>query len=150
MRYVGQSFDITVSLDGDARADDGTCLREAFHRSYADVYGYTDEAADLEVVNIRLTITGRTPKPAVPDAQGHGHSVDAQPHGQREIRWNRRAETANVYERERLEPGMRFDGPAIVVQYDTTVFVPDGFAVEIDAHRNLVGIAMPKAAREEA
>jgi N-methylhydantoinase A/oxoprolinase/acetone carboxylase beta subunit len=50
-----------------------------------------------------------------------------------------------VFDRERLSPGMTFEGPAIVTQYDTTVFVPSGFTVEMDAGRNLIGVATPAA-----
>jgi N-methylhydantoinase A len=33
-------------------------------------------------------------------------------------------------------------GPAVVEQYDTTVFVPEGFRVRADAHGNLIGEAL--------
>ena len=42
------------------------------------------------------------------------------------------------YERELLRAGDRFEGPAIVEQYDTTTVIPPGLAAEIDAHGNIV------------
>ena len=42
------------------------------------------------------------------------------------------------YDRDRLGEGARIDGPAIVVQYDTTtVLLPEHWA-EVDTHGNLV------------
>jgi N-methylhydantoinase A len=143
MRYVGQSFEITVPLAEGVLDDDGTLLRRAFHSAYADVYGYTDEQADLEIVNVRSGITGHTPKPHTPSAGQGADTGPAQPQAQRDVRWNGRTARAGVFDRQQLSPGMTFEGPAIVTQYDTTVFVPSGFAVEMDAGRNLIGVATP-------
>jgi len=41
------------------------------------------------------------------------------------------------YARHALQPGHRFTGPAIVLQYDTTVVVAPGWAVEVDPALNL-------------
>ena len=42
-----------------------------------------------------------------------------------------------------LEPGFRFEGPAIVEQYDTTVYVPAGFSATVDPWYNIIGERMP-------
>jgi N-methylhydantoinase A len=141
MRYIGQSFEITVPLIGDVLGDDGSRLRRAFHSAYEDVYGYTDELADVEIVNVRVSISGQTPKPAAPGMAPDGHAGDAEPNSERDIRWNGHTERASVYVRDQLAPGMTFAGPAVVTQYDTTVFIPRGFTVELDVGRNLVGVA---------
>ncbi|MGA9633985.1 MAG: hypothetical protein WBQ41_01965, partial [Solirubrobacterales bacterium] len=46
-------------------------------------------------------------------------------------------ETA-VYERGKLSPGMRLEGPAIVAQDDTTTLVLPGHRAEIDRFGNIV------------
>ena len=38
-----------------------------------------------------------------------------------------------------LAAGDDFRGPAIVEQYDTTTYVPDGFEVHVDPWLNLIG-----------
>ncbi len=43
-----------------------------------------------------------------------------------------------VYDRYRLEPGARLDGPAIVEERESTTVVPDGAVVAVDAYRNLI------------
>src|SRR5207248_2515207 len=44
----------------------------------------------------------------------------------------------DVFERESLAPRQRVDGPAIVVQADSTTLVLPGSSAEVDAHLNLV------------
>ena len=46
-------------------------------------------------------------------------------------------ETA-IYDRDALTPGPRLDGPAIVVQTDTTIVVEPGYRGAIDSFGNLV------------
>jgi N-methylhydantoinase A len=47
--------------------------------------------------------------------------------------------TASIRQRSSLNPGDTFDGPAVVEQYDTTIYIPDGFKVTIDRWHNLIG-----------
>ncbi|MFI4987082.1 MAG: hydantoinase/oxoprolinase family protein [Alphaproteobacteria bacterium] len=141
VRYVGQSFELTVPLDkADVEDRSGARLRARFHAIYEQVYGYQDEAADLEVLDVRVTAIGVNPKPRLerlPERPG-----TAPPSLRwREIFLDGRHWQAAVYEREELPVGFHFDGPAIVEQYDTTVFVTPGFRVVVDAFGNLIGEA---------
>jgi len=43
-----------------------------------------------------------------------------------------------VYDRERLGPGQRLRGPAIVEQIDSTTVIYPGQEAVVDAYRNLV------------
>jgi N-methylhydantoinase A len=43
-----------------------------------------------------------------------------------------------IYARERLRPGNRFTGPAIVEQMDATTLVPPGTTARVDAWLNLI------------
>ena len=45
LRYVGQSFELTVTLGGD--------LAESFHRAHAERYGYADRERPVELVAVR-------------------------------------------------------------------------------------------------
>jgi N-methylhydantoinase A len=48
-----------------------------------------------------------------------------------------------LYARDRLRPGMTFEGPAIVEQMDTTTLVPPGVIARVDGLENLV-LEVPK------
>ncbi len=43
-----------------------------------------------------------------------------------------------VYDRARLEPGDRFDGPAVIVEYSATTFLPPGCNASVDEQANIV------------
>jgi N-methylhydantoinase A len=140
-RYHGQSFETPVELDGGLTPDDlgGAAplalLVDRFHAGYEAIYGYADGAAEVEIINLRLTIIGRTPKPTLPTllpADGPPSSS-----GLRSVHLDGTAR-ATVYRREDLLAGHVFEGPAIVEQYDTTSYVPAGYRVHVDATGTLV------------
>jgi N-methylhydantoinase A len=141
MRYVGQSFELTVPI-GPAEVEDpsGSQLRQRFHRAYEQVYGYQDEKADLEVLDVRVTAIGVTPKPRMEKLLNQ-RSTAAPTVRHREIYLDGRQWQACVYDRAELPVLFSFEGPAIVEQYDTTVFVTPGFRVSVDAFGNLIGEA---------
>jgi N-methylhydantoinase A len=141
MRYHGQSFEVTVRLNRSG----ATGLRELpelFHERHRAVYGYAEPGAAVELITMRVQGVGAAPRPA-----------RLAPRGQREARQNgppipaaRRTIVldgvpveAGVYRRDELRPGARIDGPAVVIQYDSTTVVPPDFVVEVDEWLNLIG-----------
>jgi N-methylhydantoinase A len=137
MRYVGQAFQIEVPLDP-AWLDDPalTRLRAAFHEQHERLYAHADPAADVELIDLRATITGLTPKPELsPLPPGAGAAAPA---GRRPIHYRRQRHEAAVYRRPDLLAGQHLDGPAIVEQADTTTLVPAGWRAAVDGFGNLV------------
>jgi N-methylhydantoinase A len=43
-----------------------------------------------------------------------------------------------IYDRSKLVPGNRVEGPAIVTEFDSTTVVLAGFAAEVDRYLNLI------------
>jgi N-methylhydantoinase A len=137
MRYLGQSFEIETPVkaawlqEGDAAA-----VRAAFHREHERLYGHSDKHAGVQMVCLRLVISGDTPKPPLtPIATA---DVPAKPHLQAEGWFSGQRWTVDVYQRADLAAGHRFYGPAIVAQDDTTTVVPPCFEVLVDRFGNLV------------
>jgi N-methylhydantoinase A len=60
LRYVGQSFELTVPLQAD--------LAEAFHRAHAERYGYADRDREIELVAVRTAETSPGPEFDLPSA----------------------------------------------------------------------------------
>jgi N-methylhydantoinase A len=133
-RYRGQSHELTVPLTEDVAA--------ALHEAHASAYGHVMPDREVEVVNLRLQATGVVPKPeltpeplALNDGRdaliGHRMAVcqDGASHASREVA---------LYDRDRLRPGARFAGPALVFQMDSTVYLAPGWAAKVDGYRNLV------------
>jgi len=131
LRYVGQAFQIEVPVDPawlrDGRLDR---LREAFHDQHERLYAHADRAAEVELIDLRATIAGETPKPPLPRLP-RGTGAPA-PRGRRPIHYRKERHEAAVYQRRDLLAGQHVPGPAIVEQDDTTTLIPAGFEGQVD------------------
>lgn len=130
LRYRGQGFELTVAAAGDFLA--------AFHRAHERRYGYADPARPVEIVNVRLRLAGRTPKPELPRRRLGPASPRAARIGERDAVFSGRRRRVSIFARERLRAGMRLAGPAIVPEYSATTVVPPGWRCRVDALENLV------------
>jgi N-methylhydantoinase A len=138
MRYRGQSYELTIPLSTPISASTVAAAVEAFHTLHAQRYGYSALGEAVEVITLRLQGIG-------PGAQPEMHQEplgDADPGaaymGRRPVWFNRDgAQAIDCYTRPELKPGNRFDGPAIIYQFDTTIVVPPGWQIRVDGWRNL-------------
>ncbi|MGZ0189185.1 MAG: hydantoinase/oxoprolinase family protein [Alphaproteobacteria bacterium] len=137
MRYRGQSYEIeTVVNRSDIASRALTPIAEAFHAEHARVYGHSDADAPVQVVNLRLVVSGSAPKPALKESPAATGAVE--PVGSAVIYLGGAEHRASIYARADLQPGHGFDGPAIVTQDDCTTIVPPGHRVQVDGWRNLL------------
>ncbi|SFJ87869.1 N-methylhydantoinase A [Bosea sp. OK403] len=137
MRYRGQSYEIETPLEAAwITAGDQAAITAAFHAKHAEIYGHADDKAAVQIVALRVVIAGRTPKPALPAREMTKSHVVAS----RTLMVTHRGAdiVAGLFERRELPPGSRFDGPAVVIQDDTTTWAPPGFTGEVDAYANLI------------
>jgi N-methylhydantoinase A len=138
MRYQGQSFEIEVPLEENWLAEGVMdAITAAFHRQHLAVYDFNDEANPVQIVNLRLVIAGASPRPRDVAA---GLPMPRKATPDRHVRvWIDGAWIdAPLFRREMLKPGDLFEGPAVVVQDDTTSCIPPGFSASVDARLNLI------------
>ncbi|MCC7426455.1 MAG: hydantoinase/oxoprolinase family protein [Alphaproteobacteria bacterium] len=137
-RYVGQSFELEVPLPG-GRITPAE-IRRSFVERYHARYGYSDPAGPIEIVSLISQGIGSTAKPsAMPRLRRPQAGARA---GTRDVHIAGAWRTIPAIDREALEPGRVYQGPLVIDQSDTTSFVPEGFRVSIDAHRNIIGERM--------
>lgn len=132
VRYAGQSYELTVPFSRRFPSD--------FKRLHEKTYGYTHGHKPLEVVNLRLRLT-------LPLASHHAsrparrrpsQPVDNALLKEKNVWFGNRFHRTPLYERDRFQPGMRFEGPAVVAEYSSTTVVPPGFRCRVDRDLNLV------------
>ena len=134
--YHGQSFELNVILpDGPLTVAQ---VENLFHDRYEQVYGYADRSSPLRILEARLQIVGKTKKPDFSYLRPFADAEQA-PISERRLYENGKDGMATVYRRALLEPGFSFEGPAIIEQYDTTIYLPAGFRATIDQWYNLIG-----------
>ncbi len=112
-------------------------LRDAFNAEHRRLYSYDLPSAAIELVNLRVTAIGTLPqRAALAPAAAGGEAV---PVARRPV-YFRGAGFVDTpcYARERLAPGMRFDGPAVVDQADATILVAPGFYARVDTAADIV------------
>ena len=136
MRYVGQGHEITVALPArDLTAADLPLLQQSFDDSYRALYGRTIPRLQVEALSWTLRVA--TPV-ARPEAVGAPPPASRPtPDGSRALFDPARGAFVEVpvYRRDRLAPGARLGGPALIVEDETTIVVTERF----DAHVNRLG-----------
>ncbi|MXW49586.1 MAG: hydantoinase/oxoprolinase family protein [Gammaproteobacteria bacterium] len=138
MRYAGQGFEIAVNAPPQDADDFAGQLGDAFAAAYRVLYGRTIPDQDIEILSWTLALGTAPPvqdpespaqrlRPATPD--GGVELFNAIPGGMRE---------AALYQRQRLSPGDHFDGPALIVEDQTTTVVGAGFSGVVNARSHLI------------
>ena len=140
MRYRGQSFELNVSLPEEAvREGDLATLDAVFHVEHERHYSHADPSAPTEFIELRTRICGAMKIPELHDRQLTGATLEAAVLALRPLRFGGNVYAdAPVYDRQRLEPGHRISGPAVIDQNDTTILVPPGFMATVQASGDIV------------
>jgi N-methylhydantoinase A len=138
LRYHGQSFELpveeeidprTLELD-DSESDglDPDALRAAFARAHELRYGYRDEGADVELVNIRVSVWGPSLAlhPTVADTTAP--TTDVRP-----VFFDGKPTPTTIFRGE-LAPGSVLSGPALCALPEATLLVAPGWSGEVDEH----------------
>ncbi|MBW1697643.1 MAG: hydantoinase/oxoprolinase family protein [Deltaproteobacteria bacterium] len=141
MRYVGQGFEVQVSLPGGKfSAESVEAFRKTFEHNYKNIYQRLCEEIPIEGVNWRVVATGPSPE------------IDA-------IKWWRSADTGSnpqkatrkaylpglsdytevpVYDRYAMPAGYAIEGPAIIEERESTLVINGPGMASVDAFGNII------------
>ncbi|SSW62345.1 Acetophenone carboxylase gamma subunit [Achromobacter veterisilvae] len=138
MRYSGQGHEIAVDLpEGPFDASASARLGEAFAQRYAQLYGRNLPHVAAEAVS--WSVAAQAGERRVPEADriASGPAIAARQAGTRRLYDFERDNWTEVpcYERAALDAEQKLTGPALVVEDETTTFVPAGF----EARRSRLG-----------
>jgi N-methylhydantoinase A len=139
LRYRGQSFELPVEEEMPLSPADGSGgnhldgldpegLRAAFAAAHELRYGYRDEDADVELVNIRVSAWGRssTLRPTIaasapPVTELRQVFFDGEP-------------TATTILRGELAPGTTLSGPSLCAMPEATLLIAPGWSGSVDQY----------------
>lgn len=130
MRYRGQSYELIVPFSKTVYVD--------FHRLHKHQYGYANNNAPIEVVNLRVRAVGQTTPPPLSPRSVQGPDPVAAYLKSRRVFFTVDPIETPFYRAESLEPGNRIQGPAVVVRSDTTILIGPTDRAEVDEFDNLL------------
>lgn len=137
LRYVGQFHEVEIPMPSGVVTQE--VLDDAvarFHARHEELFAFAMPWLEVELLTCRLLASSAPAPFGLPqDAPVSGAPVPART---RSVSWGDDTAETPVYRADELRPGHTFAGPAIVEAELTTVAVPPGWALEVDAYRNYV------------
>jgi N-methylhydantoinase A len=127
MRYVGQNFELAISVPQGQELPPSDWLRSAFLEAHQRKYGHHDPAAAIEIVNARLSARKTRASAKLTTSAPAQYSPAANSRGTRPVWFGADQPTETTFiDRADLVPGTALDGPLVVTQFDATTLVPPG------------------------
>jgi N-methylhydantoinase A len=125
-RYRGQSFELRVPREAWA---------QAFHDAHRDRYGYAREGAPVEAVTLRAVAEA----PALPLSPTPLPEANAEPPVEMSLAFfdGNEIGVQRVWRKDLLK-GHTLKGPAVVLEYSSTTWLPPGWRLEVDAWGSLL------------
>lgn len=118
-RYAGQSFELTI-----VHFDSWAELRDEFDRAHQERYGFADPDAQMEIVVLRLVVTDRVAHGTqLQPVRENNPGEPPTPIAVREVYFDGQWVQTPIYRRADLEPEVKYVGPMVLEQFDSTVLV---------------------------
>jgi N-methylhydantoinase A len=130
VRYVGQSFELEVPLVPH--------FRQTFEDLHEKRYGYCQQDAPIEIVNVRVRAIGHVKPPPIPTRSFGAADPTAAKWVERPVVLGEGIQMVPHYWGNRLSPGHEISGPAILVLDDTTVYLGPADQAHVDAYSNIL------------
>ena len=113
-------------------------MRRQFDDSHKQMFGHTAPDEPVEIVSYRLRGIGRVPPVKLPSYRCQGRHCKTRCAKRGKARFGGVTLDCPVYQRDRLDVGVSFDGPAIVDQLDATTVIPPGQSARVDDFKNIL------------
>jgi N-methylhydantoinase A len=141
VRYPNQGHELQMAVPPDRELGPEMLadLAREFHARHEQLYGFALRTAPMQIESVRVAAVGRFRTLAAPPPAAV-HAADARPSTERQVYIDdqRGFRACPVYARRDLSPGATVDGPAIVDQADSTIFLRPGWRAVADSAGNLV------------
>ena len=141
MRYVGQSYELTVPLSDGELAPAGLAgIVDRFHMEHERAYGFRADGEPVEFVALRLSAIGGISRPRTREISSRGRELATAFKTIRSVYFAESEGFADcrVYDRYKLPPDAEIRGPAIVEEVDSTTVIHPGYRALVDRSGNLL------------
>jgi N-methylhydantoinase A len=136
-RYLKQYHEVSFEIPRTSvAAHDTGAIATAFHKEHNRLYGYSleDEDVPVELINVRVQAIGITEKPALAVQERVAADPSSALKDERSayIPREQTFRTIPVYDGHQLTHGQHLDGPAIIEEITTAIFVSESFNCVVD------------------
>jgi N-methylhydantoinase A len=136
VRYRGQGYELNIPYTRG--------LMAAFRREHERRYGYSYPAREIELVTLRVRAIMKSPQSSLGAARVRRTTLDRTGRDEGDsfaerasVFFGAKKITATTYDRDSLQPGRKYSGPAVVTEYSATTIVPPGKHFWLDRTGNL-------------
>jgi len=141
MRYVGQFHEVEIDMPPeDLNEQNLKVLLETFHRQYDKLYTYSMPWRMVEFLTYHLKVTSAPRKVEMKVLGKADKPVESARRGSRMCLFEGHASAVSTpaYDWDKMAPGHKVMGPALIDDKTTTVLVVPGYSCEVDPCHNLV------------
>ena len=128
MRYSGQGWEIPVELKLRTYTDaDSTMFLAEFETAYRQLFGRVIDGLEVEITNWSLTVAAAQKKASSIKRNLEGHKFRSAEKRDFFDASLRKKESAALVSRTSMQPNVRLDGPAMIIEDETATIVTSGF-----------------------
>lgn len=137
-RYAGQEHTVTINLDEKQfNSNSFELITERFHQAHEREYTFRLNNA-VELLSFHVVAYATVEKPNIPKLTITGRTIESTRKASREVDFDAHGVlSADIYDRDKLEPEMAFSGPCIIEESGTTTVVMPKQCVVVDEFGNL-------------
>lgn len=140
MRYHGQGFELRVPMpEGGLTLDNKVEVIKAFHAAHKRDYGYSFDDALVELYNVRVIARAsvRHLELAQLDKGTDDDVTNAFMYERLTVFDDGQSHVTPRLDRGKLGAGARVEGPAIIIQHNSTTLVPPGYSAVVQDYGSL-------------
>ncbi|MCC6205832.1 MAG: hydantoinase/oxoprolinase family protein [Hyphomicrobiales bacterium] len=140
-RYVGQGFELRAEIpDGPLNETSAKAVIDHFYDVHKQVYGHAFRDQSCEMVTVRLIATVAVDTLTLPklDKGGRKNPEDAVMYTRRTVFDDGSSLDTPRYQRGKLLADDIVEGPALIIQHNSTTLVPPKWVARVAAHGDIV------------
>ena len=139
LRYVGQAYELNIPL-AEEKIGSRAFLqaKERFHQAHQHAYGFSRPSERVEAVNLRTRCIGKIPSLRLLESELSDEDPEEALKGVRSVYFDGQWFESKIYDRERLRPGNRIEGPSVIEEMGSTTLIHPGDTGRVDGYGNIV------------
>jgi N-methylhydantoinase A len=139
-RYVGQGFELRAAMpDEPLNESNVKTVIKSFYNAHKQVYGHAFEDQLVEIITLRVVGSSATETLKLPELVKGGRSnpKEAELYTRNTVFDDGKAVPTPRYDRSKLLADDKINGPALIVQHNSTTLVPPGYVTSVLSHGDM-------------